>query len=80
MPWKYIKHQSIQYSEHSGMFPLCVKCFNELSPEEIDPHIEALVLSWVEDNERYGFSWDKEAPPEEVIASAKQQVRVMKAK
>ncbi len=79
MAWLYVKGKTIYYCESSGMFPLCVDCFDKLAPEEIDPHIEAVVWNWLEIEERHGLTWDKEQSPAEIIAAAKQQVRVMKA-
>ncbi len=78
MPWKYVKGQDIKYSDSGGMFPICVKCFEILSPPEIDSYIEALVHRWAKDSIRLGYEWGKDQTPEEVIASAQQQVRAMK--
>jgi len=53
MPWNHVKPKTIMYRPDSGMFPLCVDCFDSLSIEEIDLYIERLVSEWPEcDSER----------------------------
>lgn len=78
MPWKYVQWKNIHFSPSEGMFPLCEKCFNSLGPEEIDRHIEKLVLRWWDDSIKYGYDWGKE-PPQKIIESAKAEVRRIKA-
>ena len=78
MPWRYVRGQHIKFSENSGMFPVCIRCFRSLSLEQIDAHIEALVKSWGDIERKYGLKWDKEQTPEEVIAAAKAETRRMK--
>lgn len=70
--WNCVKRKTVMYSVGSGMFPLCVECFDKLSSEEIDPYIEQLVLQWVEQG------WSESQSPEEVIRAAKVEVRRMK--
>lgn len=65
MTWNYVEGKTIYYSEGSGMFPLCEECFDRLSPEEIDPYIEKLAMSWQN--------------PQKVIEPAKAEVRRMKS-
>ena len=78
MPWRYVRGATINYSETSGMFPICVSCFRLLTPDQIDFHIEKLVSSWRFDNKEYGFERAKEQTPEEVIVAAKAEMRRMK--
>lgn len=78
IPWRYVRGQNIYYSENRGMFPVCIHCFQSLTPEQIDIHIEALVNSWADINRKYGFEGDKEQTPEEVIAAAEAEMRRMK--
>lgn len=78
MPWRYVRWATINYSEKSGMFPICVTCFRLLTPAQIDFHIEELVNSWLSDNKKYGLEWGKKQAPEELIAAAKAEMRRMK--
>jgi hypothetical protein len=72
MTWNYVKGKTIYYTEGSGMFPLCAECFDKLPPEEIDPYIEKLVMSWLDSE------WHHKQNPQELIESAKAEVREMK--
>ncbi len=79
MTWNYVKGKNIQFSDNEGMFPLCEECFDKLPPEEIDPYIERLVQEWLEINAKYGLKWGRGQSPQEVIESAKAEVRRMKS-
>lgn len=78
MPWCYVEHESIKFSEDSGMFPLCKTCFSILEPGQIGVYILELVSEWIQINERYSLPWDKAQTPEEVVEAANAEVRRMK--
>lgn len=78
MTWNHVEGKTIYYSEGGGMFPLCEECFDKLSPEEIDPYIEQVVMSWLKSNAEYGLKWGYKQSSQEIIESAKAEVRRMK--
>ena len=58
-PWSVCTGHSTPYSEHSGCFPLCERCWRELSPQERLPYYDKLLRSW----EQWGTveQWKKDA-------------------
>lgn len=47
MPWSVTKHHSTMITGGSGMFPLCEKCWKDLTPQERLPHYRKLYHSWI---------------------------------
>lgn len=60
--WKTKEGHTIQFSEHSGMFPLCEECYKILPPEKIFTYIERQLDLW----EKY----DKKMNREEIYKNA----------
>lgn len=44
--WDWKEEHSIPYAEGKGMFPLCVECYEELSPQERYDYCMELRDSW----------------------------------
>lgn len=44
--WPYVKPHRTWYNEYSACFPLCEKCWAELTPEERMPYYERLLDYW----------------------------------
>lgn len=55
------------------MFPVCEECFDILKPDEIDKHIDNLILSWA----RFGDDLNEQSF-ESVAENAKLEMRRMK--
>ncbi len=47
MPLNVTKHHSTDVNESGGMFPLCEKCWNDLTPQDRLPYYKKLYDSWV---------------------------------
>lgn len=56
--WKWVEGHSTQYSETSGCFPLCEKCWGELMPAERLPFYRDLWNSWRREFTRFGIEKD----------------------
>jgi hypothetical protein len=44
--WFFVKPHTTWYKECYGMFPLCEKYWNELTPEQRLPYYEQLINEW----------------------------------
>lgn len=44
--WKFVEGHETYVLNGSGMFPLCEKCWEELTPETRLPYYEKLYASW----------------------------------
>ena len=56
--WDFVRHHVTGYTDHTGMFPLCEKCWSELTPEQRLPYYRDLWLSWGEVDTLSGATWD----------------------
>jgi len=45
-PWCFVEYHHTQYTDSSGCFPLCQKCWSELTPEQRLPFYRELVDYW----------------------------------
>lgn len=46
-PWPFVTHHDTAYSEHSGCFPLCEQCWQELeTPARRLPYYQELLAEW----------------------------------
>ena len=50
-PWKFTKEHTTKFTENRGCFPLCEKCWSELTPQERLPYYHDLLGEW----ERQGY-------------------------
>lgn len=48
MPWKFTEGHTTWYTPGIGCFPLCEKCWRQLTPSERVPHYVALYDEWSE--------------------------------
>ncbi len=46
MTWDYVDGHDTKYSETMGCFPLCERCWGELTIEERLPYYKALWIEW----------------------------------
>lgn len=46
LTWATVEGHSTRYTESEGMFPLCEKCWSELTPEQRLPYYRSLWESW----------------------------------
>ena len=44
--WRFVKPHATPFNEHEGAFPLCEKCWRELTPEQRLPFYWLLLLKW----------------------------------
>ncbi len=60
-PWGTAMHHTTNYTEGLGCFPLCQKCWGELSPKERLPFYKKLLLKWQkgEPKDHNGISWQQ---------------------
>lgn len=47
MSWNKTKHHSTDVNELGGMFPLCEKCWKDLTPQDRLPYYRKLYESWL---------------------------------
>jgi hypothetical protein len=45
--WAYVVPHETRYSVSSACFPLCEKCWADLTPEQRLPYYEALISEWM---------------------------------
>ncbi len=53
MSWKWVKSHSTEYSASGGMFPLCERCWSELSPGDRVPFYRELWDGWQKTRNEY---------------------------
>lgn len=53
-PWRFVAEHVTDYTATRGIFPLCEKCWAELSPEERLPFYWAVWSNWPREN---GDQW-----------------------
>ena len=44
--WCYVEHHTTQYAAKTGCFPLCERCWSQLTPSERWPYYVRLVELW----------------------------------
>lgn len=44
--WAFVDYHNTFYTENNGMFPLCEKCWSELTPEQRLPYYYNLFIEW----------------------------------
>lgn len=44
--WPFVEEHSTYFAECEACFPLCVKCWTELTPETRLPYYEELIALW----------------------------------
>lgn len=49
--WKFVEPHLTNYKENEGMFPLCEKCWNTLTPHQRLPYYINLYNRWNRDDE-----------------------------
>lgn len=57
-PWKFTKEHSTMFTEDDGCFPLCEKCWSQLTPQERLPYYCQLWDSWRKFGYRDPNEWD----------------------
>lgn len=57
--WAFVKPHCTDYEEGKGCFPLCEKCWNELTPEERLPYYRMLWNIWSYWNKQNEEKWIK---------------------
>lgn len=45
-PWNCIRSHTTDYTPGQGCFPLCEKCWQELTPEQRLPYYDQLIAAW----------------------------------
>lgn len=55
--WNIVEHHSTPYTEWSACFPLCEKCWSELTPETRLPFYKQLWRRWLDDMDRDPSDW-----------------------
>jgi hypothetical protein len=62
LSWKRVKGHFTPYVNGHSCFPLCIECWNDLTPESRLPHYRVLFDRWAFDAFRRGMdmhcSWD----------------------
>ena len=59
-PWRFVHHHSTSYSQSSGCFPLCEKCWEELTPAERLPFYRQMWNQWVSmGTDKDDGTWDQ---------------------
>lgn len=60
-PWLFVKSHVTDYSISSGCFPLCEKCWSELTPDQRLPFYRELITRWFAhgslDGESFAQTW-----------------------
>lgn len=61
MTWATVEGHITYYSPYSGCFPLCEKCWPELTPIERWPYYKKLIGCWKSggSKDHNGLSWDQ---------------------
>jgi hypothetical protein len=59
MPWKFTQGHSTPYNNDSGCFPLCEKCWGELTPQERLPYYKQLWIDWQKWGEQDIAKWNE---------------------
>lgn len=58
-PWRFVKGHTTKYTQSNGCFPLCEKCWAELTPEQRLPFYRALIIEWARQDCCNGEEFDK---------------------
>lgn len=45
-PWRFVREHITQYTPSSGCFPLCEKCWAEMTPEQRRTYYVELIAMW----------------------------------
>jgi hypothetical protein len=57
-PWRFVREHTTSYGTRGrGCFPLCQKCWDELTPQTRLPFYRALVMSWKHFDEPVEQTW-----------------------
>lgn len=48
--WAYVTPHQTRYSDNRACFPLCEKCWADLTPEQQMPYYEKLLTEWAQFN------------------------------
>lgn len=57
MKWNTVASHSTPYGMYGSMFPLCVHCWADLTPETRLPYYEALWLEWLDYDGEHRDIW-----------------------
>lgn len=57
-PWNLVDYHVTEFSDSRGCFPLCVKCFADLDPQQRLPFYRQLIKHWHRDDDGFDQEWD----------------------
>lgn len=58
--WRFVKGHETKISDHEGTFPLCEKCWAELTPQKRLPYYYLLMRQWLAYDGYTKEHWNKD--------------------